>query len=73
MGVYNPANMINTQSSVASKIVIHEQYTEQPKKLLLNDIAVVRLLTPIDVVTQTNVGVACLPPSGQAFAPGQEY
>lgn len=72
MGVYNPANMINTQSSTASRIAIHEQYTEQPKKLLLNDIAVIRLVTPIDVITKSNVGVACLPTAGQAFAPGQE-
>lgn len=72
MGVYNPTNMINTQSTTASRIAIHEQYTEQPKKLLLNDIAVIRLLTPIDVVTQSNVGVACLPSSGQVFSPGQE-
>lgn len=64
--------MINTQSSPASKIVIHGSYTEQPKKLLLNDVAVIRLLTPIDVVTQSNVGVACLPTTGQIFTPGQE-
>lgn len=72
MGVYNPANMINTQSSIASSITIHEQYTEQPKKLLLNDLAIIRLLTPIDVVTKSNVGVACLPTAGQTFAPGRE-
>lgn len=72
MGVYNPSNMINTQSSVASRIAIHEGYTEQPKKLLLNDVAVIRLATPIDVITQPNVGVACLPSASQSFSVGQE-
>lgn len=71
MGVYNPRNMINTQGSVASRIIVHELYTEQPK-LLLNDLAVIRLATPIDVVTQSNVGVACLPTQGQVFNPGME-
>lgn len=71
MGVYDPRNMINTQSSVATRIVVHELYTEQPK-LLLNDIALIRLATPIDVVTKPNVGVACLPTPGQVFNAGTE-
>lgn len=72
MGVYNPANMANVQQTTASRITIHEQYTEQPKKLLLNDIAIIRLQNPINFVTNPNIGVACLPTSGQTFAPGQE-
>lgn len=62
MGVHDPTNRINTQSTTAVAIAFHPNYKEPPR-LLKDDLAVIRLATPIDVISQSNVGVACLPPA----------
>nr|XP_022919629.1 trypsin-like [Onthophagus taurus] len=67
LGVYSPSNMATAQNSTASSIAIHPNFNCAQPWTLINDIAVIRLSTPISIGIQTNVGTACLPP---AAAPG---
>ncbi|XP_050513496.1 transmembrane protease serine 11C-like [Diabrotica virgifera virgifera] len=64
MGVWNPSNLTNVQSSAVSNIKLHESFSSS---LLRNDIAVLRLTQPIVFGIFTNVNTICLPAKGTSF------
>lgn len=64
MGVYNPANMTGTQNFIARDVTIHPNYNS---RTLWNDIAVVRLSSPVRLGFQSTIGVACTPNQNQSF------
>lgn len=64
MGVWDPTVMTNTQTRTAVAITIHNQFNPQT---LINDIAVIRLDSPIAIGAQPNIGCVNLPQRSQSF------
>lgn len=62
MGVTN-TNQLGTPYQVA-QIILHEQYINATLK---NDIAILRLATPINPLPTATANTACLSPQGQSF------
>lgn len=61
MGVWNPANPANTQSSTVANIKVHENFNAST---LINDIAVLTLSQPIVLGIYPTINTICLPSSG---------
>lgn len=63
MGVWNPANLTNTQSSTVANITVHEAFVAST---LRNDIAILTLTQPIVLGLNNNINTICLAPTGAA-------
>lgn len=63
LGVWDPSSQIGVQNRTAVRITIHPNFD---KATLRNDIAVVRLNTPVTLGNPT-VGTACLPAEGDNY------
>ncbi|CAH1105951.1 unnamed protein product [Psylliodes chrysocephalus] len=68
MGVYNPVNLVNVQTSTVTRIAVHPSFVAST---LINDIAVLQLTQPIVLGIYTNINTACLPAAGTTFV-GQQ-
>nr|CAI5868343.1 unnamed protein product [Callosobruchus analis] len=61
MGVWNPNNLVNVQSSTVSRITVASNFNAS---LLTNDIAILTLTQPIVLGLYTNINTICLPAAG---------
>lgn len=61
MGVWNPANLTNTQSSTVAQIIVHENFNPST---LINDIAILTLTQPIVLGIYPNINTICLANTG---------
>ncbi|XP_072397425.1 inactive CLIP domain-containing serine protease A3-like [Diabrotica undecimpunctata] len=64
MGVYNPTNLVNVQSSTVARIAVHPNFVATT---LFNDIAVLQLTQPIVLGIYADINTACLPAAGTSF------
>lgn len=64
MGVWDPSSFTNTQNRTAARIVIHPNFNPTT---LFNDIAIIRMDTPIPLATQQIINTACLPSQGASY------
>ncbi|CAG9769668.1 unnamed protein product [Ceutorhynchus assimilis] len=64
MGVWDPTDLENTQSSPVKEILVHPSYN---KESLLNDIAILRLEYPIIFGIQNNINTICVPEFESSF------
>ncbi|CAH1173862.1 unnamed protein product [Phaedon cochleariae] len=64
MGVWNPANLVNIQSSTVARIEVHESFDAST---LRNDIAILTLTQPIVLGIYANINTACLAPMGTSY------
>lgn len=62
MGVYDTAQL-GTRYAV-ERVYLHPNFNPSN---LFNDLALLRLATPITPVTQTYINTICLPTQGQSF------
>lgn len=71
MGVWNPSNLTNTQSSTVAQIKIHESFVPSTLK---NDIAILTLTQPIVLGIYPTINTICLPSTGASTSyVGQMY
>lgn len=64
MGVWDPTNLEDAQSSAVKEILVHPSFN---KESLLNDIAILRLEKPIVLGVQDHINTVCLPEFGTSF------
>lgn len=64
VGVYNPTDLTSAQRRTVTAMRIHPSFSATT---LRNDIAVLRLNTPISLGYQINVGTACLPSASASY------
>lgn len=64
MGVFNPTNLAITQNSTVARMIIHPNFNPST---LFNDLAVLRLTTPIVLGAVNGIGTGCLPAAGTSF------
>lgn len=64
MGMWDPFNTPATQNRTAVAIVLHPSYNPTT---LFNDIAIVRMDTPIALGVKATVNTGCLPTQGASY------
>ncbi|CAG9856911.1 unnamed protein product [Phyllotreta striolata] len=64
MGVWNPTNLINVQTSTVAQIIVHEAFDPATLK---NDIALLRLTQPMVIGIYNNINTICLPAAGASY------
>ncbi|KAJ8947086.1 hypothetical protein NQ314_008686, partial [Rhamnusium bicolor] len=68
MGVWNPANFTNTQSSTVATVTVHPAFVANT---LVDDIAILTLSQPIVLGIYTNINTICLASTGGSSYIGQ--
>lgn len=64
MGVWNPAQLVNVQSSTVRSITVHPSFVPATLK---NDIAILTLNQPIVLGIYSNINTICLSQTGTTF------
>ncbi|KAG5880729.1 hypothetical protein JTB14_026662 [Gonioctena quinquepunctata] len=67
MGVWNPYNRVNVQSSTVRTITLHPNFKKTAPLDYKNDIAVLTLTQPIVLGIYSNINTACLPAAGASY------